>query len=77
MTLTSTLGVDSRNSMEYIHPAQFARYFGISRQAVNQLLNRDKIPYIKVAGSRLIPQEELQNYRPHKRKTVNTIKRIV
>ncbi|HZS05311.1 MAG TPA: helix-turn-helix domain-containing protein [Blastocatellia bacterium] len=49
-----------------ITPAQAARLRGVSVQAIVNLLDRGKLPFLTIAGKRFLKTADVLNYEPDK-----------
>lgn len=57
---------DSIDPDEWISQAQAAKIRGISRQAINELVQKGRFDTQEIAGNTLVRREDVENYEPKK-----------
>lgn len=52
------------NPNEWISQAEAARLRGVSRQAINRLVERGKLTALEIGGTRLVRRDEVLQFEP-------------
>jgi len=51
---------------KWISQAEAAKLRGVSRQAINELVRKDRFETLEIGGRKLVRREEVVNYEPKK-----------